>query len=80
MFLFLLMLFIVRSIWMDKTIDPQIDPLETTQQQDPRSNRTENISGDAYIKPTITKVQDLDPVNCKKTTLPLKVNVFNFWC
>ena len=74
MFLLLLMLFTVRSILMDKTIDSQKDALKTTQRQDPSSNETENISGDVYSKSNITKMQDLIPVNCKKTTLPLKVN------
>ena len=74
MFLLLLMLFTVKSILMDKTKDPQKDALKTTQRQDPSSNETENISGDAYSKSNITKIQDLNPVNCKKTTLPLKVN------
>ena len=59
---------------MDKTKDPQKDALKTTQRQDPSSNETENISGDAYSKSNITKIQDLNPVNCEKTTLPLKVN------
>ena len=80
MFLLLLMLFTVRSILMDKTKDPQEDVLKTTQQQDPSSNETENISGDVYFKSNITKMQDLNPVNCKKTTLPLKVNFLDFWC
>ena len=74
MFLLLLMLFTVRSILMDKTIDSQKDALKTTQRQDPSSNETENISGDVNFKSNITKMQDLIPVNCKKTTLPLKVN------
>ncbi|XP_023328585.1 uncharacterized protein LOC111701513 isoform X2 [Eurytemora carolleeae] len=72
MFLLLLMLFTVKSILMDKTKDPQKDALKTTQRQDPSSNETENISGDAYSKSNITKIQDLNPVNCEKTTLPLK--------